>query len=89
VLAKGSGQKFIARGYQTTEADPCTTGSKKAQTESVQGKLAGAISMRTHQRNQLRLGGVSVAIGMRGGAAQPGDAGKRTAFRSVFLRFFL
>ena len=37
VLAKGSGQKFIARGYQTTEADPCTTGSKKARTESVQG----------------------------------------------------
>ena len=29
LLANGSGQKFIARGYHTTGADLCTTGSKK------------------------------------------------------------
>ena len=39
LLANGSGQKFIARGYHTTGADLCTTGSKKAQIESVQGTL--------------------------------------------------
>ena len=39
LLANGSGQKFIARGYHTTGADLCTTGSKKTRTESVQGTL--------------------------------------------------
>jgi hypothetical protein len=29
LLANGSGQKFIARGYDTTGADLCTMGSKK------------------------------------------------------------
>ena len=45
LLANGSGQKFIARGYHTTGADLCTTGSKKHELNLSKARSAGAISM--------------------------------------------
>ena len=45
LLADGSGQKFIARGYHTTGADLCTTGSKKHELNLSKARSAGAISM--------------------------------------------
>ncbi len=45
LLANGSGQKFIARGYHTPGADLCTTGSKKHKMNLSKARSAGAISM--------------------------------------------
>ena len=45
LLANGSGQKFIARGYHTTGADLCTTSSKKHELNLSKARSAGAISM--------------------------------------------
>ena len=45
LLADGSGQKFIARGYHTTGADLCTTGSKKHELNLSKARSASAISM--------------------------------------------
>jgi hypothetical protein len=45
LLANGSGQKFIARGYHTTGADLCTMGSKKRELNLSKARSAGAISM--------------------------------------------
>jgi hypothetical protein len=45
LFGAGSGQKFIARGYHTTGADLCTTGSKKHELNLSKARSAGAISM--------------------------------------------
>jgi len=45
LLANGSGQKFIPRGYHTTGADLCTMGSKKRELNLSKARSAGAISM--------------------------------------------
>ena len=45
LLADGSGQKSIARGYHTTGADLCTTGSKKHELNLSKARSASAISM--------------------------------------------
>ena len=44
-LARGYSQKFIARGYHTTGADLCTTGSKKHELNLSKARSAGVISM--------------------------------------------
>src|ERR1700730_5550791 len=45
LLANGSGQKFIARGYHTTGADLCTTSLKKHELNLSKARFASAISM--------------------------------------------
>jgi hypothetical protein len=45
LLANGSGQKFIARGYHTAGAGLCTTGSKKHNLNLSKERSAAAISM--------------------------------------------
>jgi hypothetical protein len=45
VLANGSGQKFIARGYHTTGADLCTTGLKNHELNLSKASPIAAISM--------------------------------------------